>query len=314
MMSGCLYIDGLDVYSQFGLYAVDQGWNELIAFPPLKEVDTNDWQEEDGVEPDLESPMLDTREVQVTFAVVGALSSFMSFMELLSDGAYHTFDIRSIGRTYKLRLVSHPSYSEVRDLENVTLKFSDDFPMEEYTYEEPQSTLSTSEEYDIDDILLSIYGVRVLSGSLASVKTTAQVKLNMLRNVSSLSGAIYDGGKTEQNKNVQYQSKEVKLTCLMRADSLPELWRNWDALLFNLTKPGEHMLYVPDIVTTFPFYYKKCQVSKFYPDNKIWLEFSLTLVFFKDFRITDDIILCMEDGTPVCLEDNETFIDLTPNK
>jgi hypothetical protein len=332
MMTGRLYIDGNDAYDKYGVYVTENGWNELIAFPPLKTVTTNDWQEEDGVEPDLEAPVLNTHEVQLSFAVSGSMSALFTMIDLLCDGAYHEFNSPSIGRSFTLRLVSQPNYKYIRTLETVTLKFADDFPLSGDTAITPKSSLFVSEDYDLDDVLLSTYGVRVLDGSLAEIKKAPQIKTNLLRNIPSVAGVIYDGSRVYQrdsdgeivkdsngqpivtDKNVRYKSKDVKLTCLMRANSLTELWRNWDALLYALIQPGERMLYVRDIETTFPCYYKQCQVTNFFPEGKIWLEFTLTLVFHRDFRITDDIILCTEDGTPVCTEDYEDFIDLTPDK
>ena len=82
-----------------------------------------------------------------------------------------------------------------------------------------------------------------------------------------------------------YKSKDVKLKCLMRAETLDGLWRNYDALLYDLTQPEERMLTVNELKQDFPCYYKSCQVSDFYPNGKIWLAFTLTLTFTRDFRI-----------------------------
>ncbi|MCC8036700.1 MAG: hypothetical protein LIP02_00965 [Bacteroidales bacterium] len=71
MKTGSLYVDGYDVYKQFGMYVVSGGWNELVAYPPLKTVNYNDWQEEDGIEADLSAPVLNTREVSIKFAISG---------------------------------------------------------------------------------------------------------------------------------------------------------------------------------------------------------------------------------------------------
>ena len=70
-MSGKLYIDGYDVYKQYGVYVTDGGWNTLVAMPPLKDVEKNDWQDEDGIEADLSNPVLNTREVSITFGHFG---------------------------------------------------------------------------------------------------------------------------------------------------------------------------------------------------------------------------------------------------
>jgi hypothetical protein len=100
----------------------------------------------------------------------------------------------------------------------------------------------------------------------------------------------------------------------MRASDLTELWRNWDCLLHDLIQPEGRSLYVQEIEQTFPCYYKSCSITEFYPTGKIWLKFALTLVFYKDLRIDDSLILATEDGVPVVTEDGEYYIDLTPDK
>ena len=67
----------------------------------------------------------------------------------------------------------------------------------------------------------------------------------------------------------------------MRADTLDELWRNYDALLYDLTRPNERKLRVKDLGKEFSFCYKSCQVTEFYPTDKIWLQFALTVTFTK---------------------------------
>ena len=137
----------------------------------------------------------------------------------------------------------------------------------------------------------------------------AAVKQNLLRNIKTLSGAIYDG------KAVTFKSKDVKLKCLMRAETLDGLWRNYDALLYDLTQPEERLLTVRELEQDFPCYYKSCQVSDFYPDGRIWLAFTLTLTFTGSFRLDDtDFVLATEDGVIVFTEDGENAIEMLPDK
>lgn len=273
MMTGRLYIDGKDVYTEYGVYVVKGGWNELIAYPPLKTVESNDWQEMDGIEADLSAPVLDTREIQLKVAFTGFDSRFFALIRHLSDGAYHTFDCRHIERTYRLRLVSQPNLSVAQALGAVTMKFADDFPLSGYTYKKPASNVAAYDDYTFDGVKFTDYGVRVLKGTLDEVKKMPTVKTNLLRNISTQMGALYDG------KNVTYKSKDVKINCLMRADTLDELWHNYDALLYNLILPNTHNLWVRELNKEFPFYYKSCQVTEFYPTDKIWLQFTLTVTF-----------------------------------
>lgn len=309
MMTGRLYIDGNDAYSLYGVYVVKGGWNELIAYPPLKTVESNDWQELDGIEADLSAPVLDSREVQVNIAISGLFSRFFAFLELLSDGAYHTFECAYIGRIYKLRLVSHPNLAAAKALGTATLKLADDFPMLNYTYKAPASGVTACNDYTFDGTNFTAYGVRVLKGTLDEVLKAPNVKKNLLRNIGTQAGALYDG------KNVTYSSKDVKIYCLLRADTLTELWRNYDALLYDLIRPDERTLWVNDLEEEFPFHYKSCQVTEFYPDDKIWLQFTLTVTFTTDFRISDDdMVLASEDNIIVFTEDDEYAIEMMPNR
>lgn len=278
MMTGRLYIDGHDAYKQWGVYVVSGGWNELISFPPLKNVDYNDWQEEDGIEADLSDPKLNTKEVSLNIAYGGLYSRFIEFITLLSDRAYHEFNCAFIGRRYTLRMTQMPNLDYAKTLGFATIKLSNDFPLKDYRYKAPSSRIMRSEDYLIDGLPFTDYGCRILQGSLSEVMKTAAVKQNLLRNIATQPGAIYDGAV------VTFKSKDVKLNCLMRADTLDELWQNYDALLYDLIRPDERMLKVSELEQTFPCFYKSASVSEFYPNGKIWLQFTLTLTFTRNFR------------------------------
>lgn len=305
MKRGCLYIDGNDVFLQYGIYVIEGGWNELIAFPPLKSVDINDWHEEDGIEPDLSTPVLNTKEAQVKFAISGLFNRYFDFINMLSDGAYHTFECAAIKRSYTLRLTSHPNLKAAKALGFATFKFACDYPMQNYDYQAPVSEIPAYDDYSIDGKLFTEYGCRILQGTMSEVMKSASVKQNLFRNLKTKAGASYDG------RNVTYSSKDVKVTILMRARTLDELWRNYDALLFDLIRPGERLLWVNDIEEEFPCYYKSCLVTDFFPTGKIWLQFTVTLVF-TSFRLDgEEFILSTEDNKVIITEQNDNSIDLS---
>jgi len=308
-MRARLYIDGKDAYTMYGVYVQMSGWNELISMPPLKAVPTNDWQEEDGVEVDLSEPVLDSREVSVRFAVRQAYSRYFALMKMLSDGAYHTFDCVYIGRTFRLRLIGVGSFSTNGDLGEVTLKFADDFPLDGYKYQPPVSTLPSDDRFALDGVPFSDYGVRILKGTLSEITKTADVKTNLYRNIKTQQGAIYD------SKTVTYKSKDVRLSCLMTSETVEGLWHNYDALLYDLTRPDERELWVGGLEQDFACYYKSCQVSEFFPDRgKAWLRFTLTLTFTHDFRILDDdTVLATESDIIIFTEDGQFAIEMQPN-
>lgn len=303
-MTGTLFIDGKDAYLNFGVFITSGGYKELSCFPPMKAVSNIDWGEEDGVEPDLSDPRLDTKEASITFSVHRAML-VGAFFDLISNKAYHTFDFREMGRVYKLRLTTQSSLDAKRYLQTFTLRFANDFPLPDgYSYVQPQSTMVAQSGYEIDGLSFADYGVCILQGSDNEIEKSPSVKLNLLQNVNSRHGATYDG------EVVKFQSKEVKLSCLMRAKNLTEFWRNYNALLFDLVRPGERSLYTDSTGYEYPCYYKSCSVTEFYPTGKIWLKFDLTLVF-TSFRIEDDeYLLASESGEWIMTEDGEFAIDL----
>ena len=98
-----LLIDGIEAYTSLGICITKGSYNNLVAFPTMKEPDKNDWPEEDGQEFDLSSPTLDTAEVSIEFAYIGSLG-IGGLIDILSDLSYHEFYFPLIGRSYKLRL------------------------------------------------------------------------------------------------------------------------------------------------------------------------------------------------------------------
>ena len=49
-MKGQLLIDELDMYTKHGISIIKGSYNNLVAFPTLKDPEKNDWPEEDGQE------------------------------------------------------------------------------------------------------------------------------------------------------------------------------------------------------------------------------------------------------------------------
>lgn len=306
-MKGKLYIDGLDAYAVWGVYVVQGGWNDAISYPPLKAVEANDWHEEDGIEVDLSDPKLNCCELSINFAWRGEFTDVYRFVEQLSDDAYHEFDCPAIKRKFTLRMTQMPNLSHVQTLGFVTLKFSNDFPLKDYVYQPPVSSIAEVPDYFIGDVPFTDYGCRILQGALAEVIKTPAVKQNLLRNIATRSGATYDG------ERVTFKSKDIKLNCLMRAATLDELWRNYDALLYDLVRPNERQLGVAALKQNFACHYKSAKVSEFFPTGKIWLAFTLTLTMTQSTRIEgDDGILATEDGDIVITEDGLHTIIIDP--
>jgi hypothetical protein len=303
-MTGKLYIDGADAYTNYGIYIASGSYAALLSFPPLKSIDSNDWPEEDGIEADLSEPRLGTRELALKFGSADRKRA-NDFFDAISDGAYHTFNFAEIGRTYNLRLVSQQNINVVQDAELFTLQFANDFPFtENYEYAAPQSTAPVTGAHELDGIDFSSYGITVLKGSLAELLKSPAVKKNLLTDINDRHGATYDG------ENVFFQSKEVKLNCHMAAGTLAEFWRNYDAFLYDLSRSGERRLFIGSEGEEYPCYYKNMSAVNFSLIGKVWFQFSLTLVF-TSFRVGEvQYLLASEDKEIIITEKEEHAIDL----
>ncbi len=269
-MTDKLYIDDIDAFSEYGVFIYENGYNEILSFPKFKKLDSNNWHEEDGIEYDLSSPKLDARDFSIQLSFNDESARYNSLIELLSNGSYHEFYFKEIGRTLILRMTDS-SLSIRNSIGVLTLVLSDDFPLEDYSYVAPNGT-ALETDYVLDDINISEYGISVLEGAYQDVEKTPKVKQNLSINTSNISGLEYD------DDTIYYEPKEVKIPCLLRADSLADLWKNRDALLYNLSQPNARDLFIQYKGYSFPCVLKSCESKEFYKDP-IWWEFDLTLEF-----------------------------------
>lgn len=284
MMTGKTFIDGVDIYTAYGAFVTEGGYNGLVQFPSLKAVEYNDWYEEDGIEADLSAPVLDTKNVSVSFAFVG--SEIGLFITALSDRGYHSFEFREMGRTFSLRLVSAGEPTVCDDLCIMTLTFADDFPLEGYEYAAPGNG-AWETRYLIDGKDLACYGIKILQGTRAQVKKIPAVKTALLRNIGSLPGVIYDADSV-----VRYKSRDLTLYCLIQASSLESFWEKHDALLYDLIRPGERELLAE--MKIHKCYYNSMKVQEFsIIAGIVWMKFSVTLT---SMRSSDDIS-CFATGS-----------------
>ena len=64
-MVGKLFIDGLDAFSEYGIFVEQYGYKALVQMPSFKKLSSTEWPEYDGEEVDLSAPLLDSK----TFAI-----------------------------------------------------------------------------------------------------------------------------------------------------------------------------------------------------------------------------------------------------
>ena len=66
-MVGKLFIDGLDAFSEYGIFVEQYGYKALVQMPSFKKLSSTEWPEYDGEEVDLSAPLLDSKTFSIPF-------------------------------------------------------------------------------------------------------------------------------------------------------------------------------------------------------------------------------------------------------
>ena len=283
-MTGRFKIDGTDAWTQWKVYVLDGGYTELACLPPMKEVETNDWNEFDGLEADLSSPVGDARSFTMNFACSGQRSDFESFISYLrtpytdsdgvNHGVYHTLDCAEIGgRQVVARLVSlgNTNLGAMRPPLIFPLTFSDDSGfIYDSSIDIPEASSEDTADYSLDGIPFTAFGIKILENTIDGIRSGSGVKDGLSVGVSDIPGLVYDKGSYQKRR-----SRNITLYCLMRAASLDSFWSSYASFENLLFKPGERLLRVSALEASYRCHYVSCNVQNFYPSSA-WMMFSLT--------------------------------------
>lgn len=271
-MTGRVLIDNVDIWEAYGVYVSEGGYNELLQWAPFKRISVVDWHEVDGVQPNLTNPKLDSRTFKLS--LWGTSQGLNAVVDKLRAHAYSRISFGSLGRQYKVRVVGASEVQGFPELANVELSLADDYPLSGYNYTAPQRTITAiNNSYKLDGTSFSEYDVVLLDGTALSFQRPADIKENLITNLSTQDGAVCD------NSKLYKKSYTATLRCLMRATTLEALWRNYDALYWDMTRRGEHIIRLGAV--GYAVYYEGMKVNRFYPDGKIWLEFDVNVNVFK---------------------------------
>lgn len=303
-MTGDLFIDNIDAYTQWGVSIQDGGYNGLIQYPPLKDIQFNDWPDEDGIDPDLSAPKLNIKTFNILFGSTSEQGR-QYFLEYLAEGSYHVFNIPKLSFSRTLRCMNETALVS-NGITNFTLQFVDDFPDNFVGSFSPISLGVPMRGYTMDSVDFSAYGIWVREGTDDSIERMPSVKPNLIRQNSVSDGALYNP------TGVYYQAKDVVLRLTLKADDIPAFFNNYYAFFSNMVAPGTRWFTYPRSTRSYPFYYKNATVTDFTFGNGIWCDFNLT-ISFTTYRVgVIDFVLGTENENYIVTENN-LLIDLNEN-
>lgn len=270
-LTGRLFIDGEDAYTEFGVFVEQYGYKGLVQMPSFKTIDATEWAEYDGEEADLSEPVLDAKTVNIPFCLTD-VSKAEDLYSILYGKAYHTFRFADLGKEFKLRMTSTGAFSSLVKKGKMTIAFSDDFPP--VPTGSPSGTSMKDTGYTLDGGDFARYGAYVCHGTDDSLRKAAEVRAALKIDAANKAGVTYDDGQS-----VKFRAKDVTLKLLIHAANVSDFWAKYNALFAVLVAPEEHTLYFPKLEATYKCYYKSCGVNKFeiVPAGRVWCEFSIVL-------------------------------------
>lgn len=323
MMFNKLLIDGKDAYAEYGVFVEQYGYKALVQMPSFKKLESTEWDEYDGEETDLTSPILDTKTFAIQFCIT-EIDLASNLFELLSDKSYHTFHFAELSKSYKLRLVGNPSRSALKHLGKISVNFADDFPpvvLNDFINEDdlddfniilnhkPYTTAPAGfkqKGYELDDIDFSRFGIYVLDGTDDNIGKAPDVRANLTVNVINSPGVVYD------NARVMYKSKDVGLKLFIHAPSIADFWQRWYSFWAVVLKPESRKLYTDRPIAEYECHYKSNSVAKFdiRRNGSVWCEFTTTLTFTNCRPLGNYFVLATEDGEIVITEPGSEDVEI----
>jgi hypothetical protein len=299
-MTGYCYIDGIDIYDEFGVIVEGDGYDELLSFPSLKEPDKNDWPEENGIEVDLSEPRLQHKEIAVRFALVRGFS-WRPFYAFLSSNGYRTLNIPALGRTWALRVSEMPELEVFDSAALFSVKFVEDNPTIPSGYPDANADIGLPCAVTLDGKRIDKYGI-IITGGLDELERSPKLKNALARTNLPINGQTYDADF------VRFAQKKVTFGCCLSGAQTEDFWNLYNAFFGDLLKPGLRTVGYKG--KNYTAYYSKTDNWKLLSHiGEVVCEFDLTLCF-NAFAINSEIyLLASEDGRLIATESG-AFIDL----
>jgi len=281
-------IDSVDIFATYGAFVEQNGFADMLSLPSFKQLDITDWSDEDGIEVDLNNPVLDARSFQLTFCFIDA-NRLESFYNFIMGSQSHTIAASDLGVSMTVRCLTAGSLSiKVKKTGRLTLSFVEDIVTLTQT-SRPATTKVWQTGYQLGGVNLSAYDIWVCEGSDESLRKPAAMKENIIINSRYVAGQTYKGyshvatGSNDVVNDVHIKSKDVVLK-LFIGDTTANLVAGLNSLYYDLTRPGLRTFSSPYSQNPSNCYYKSSSITKLEvfersSGKKAWCEFTLTLCF-----------------------------------
>ena len=261
-------INNINIQTAYRTYLLDSNYKDLICFPPLKKLSSNDWAECYGKEYDTDSPKLDT--VQITLSFFSEANQYEPFINFLTAQTYNTFIFEELNKTFQLRFVSVKKVKKEQTYISYDITFASDAPLQDYTYTAPNATIPIS-GFTIDGIDISKYGIHLLEENQNTLLKDYEVKEHLTINSTAISGVQY-----AEHSNV-FKERTLELHCYI-SQPISTFWQLYESFLYNLSKQGERVIKYNTFQHQNAIYQKASVKNVFLIQSTLKVEFTITFV------------------------------------
>lgn len=261
-------INNINIQTTYRTYLLDSNYKDLLCFPPLKKLPSNDWTEHYGKEYDTDSPKLDT--IQITLSFFSEANQYEPFINFLTAQTYNAFIFEELNKTFQLRFVSVKKVKKEQTYISYDITFASDAPLQGYTYTAPNATIPIS-GFTIDGIDISKYGIYLLEENQNTLLKDYEVKEHLTINSTSISGVQY-----AQHAN-QFKERTLELHCYI-SQPISTFWQLYESFLHNLSKQGERVIKYSTSQPQNAIYQKASVKNVFLIQSTLKVEFTITFV------------------------------------
>ncbi len=256
-----MLIDGINRENRYGIKVLEGSYESLLQYPKLKEPQKNDWAEYDGLEVDLLTPILDSKEVNLKMYCNGDVEGFISF---LMQKTYRTYEFEDLGVSFRLRFIA------VTDIEkwsnNVVifnLKLSDDNGQIPELNHKVTPSINDLGFY-LDNKNFKDYGIfPKIEKEQAETKPKLEIKSKFITGV----------------KVAEQGAKKKEYTATLKLfihSNLQSYLTGYYQFLKDLIKPNERTLTIQD--KDYKCYYQSSKINKFeLQGNDVWCQFDINV-------------------------------------
>lgn len=260
-------INTIDIQANYQTYLLEGNYKDLLCFPALKKLPSNDWVEYYGKEYDTDDPQLDTLSISLSF--VSKSNQYDAFITFLSAQTYNDFHFEELDKCFRLRFVGVRKAKKEQGYITYEATFANDNPLQGYTYIAPNDTLPSS-GFTIDTIDLSKYGIYLLEENESNLLKSYEVKEHLTTNSSAIAGVKY------ADHNNVFKERTIEILCYMK-QPINRFWKLYEALLYNLSQRGERTINA--FGSTFKTIYQKANIKEvILTKDTLRVEFTISLV------------------------------------